>query len=111
MGFVLLGNSWEWVSSGKREDRGVQEECLLSLGDSGLGEGTGWKGWYLHHGASGKLRASPCWAGPSPALQDGGVAVLSHLSVDHLSPLLDCRSPKRAPFPSAAPVPSTVPGM
>lgn len=40
MGFVLLGNSWEWVSSGKREDRGVQEECLVSLGDSGLGEGT-----------------------------------------------------------------------
>ena len=40
MGFVLLGNSWEWVSSGEREDRGVQEECLVSLGHSGLGEGT-----------------------------------------------------------------------
>ena len=104
---MLLGKSWERVSSGKSEDRGVREECLVSLGDLGLGEGTGWEGWCLSNGTSGKLKVGPCWAGPSPALQDGGVAALSHLSVDHLSPLLDCRSPKRAPFPSAAPVPGT----
>lgn len=79
MGFMLLGKSWERVSSGKSEDRGVQEECLVSRGDLGLGEGTGWEGWCLSNGMSGKLKVGPCWAGPSPALQDGGVAALSHL--------------------------------
>lgn len=43
LGFALPGNSWEQVSSSKREDRGVQEECLVSLGEwqDGGGDGVG----------------------------------------------------------------------
>lgn len=63
---MLLGNSWERVSSGKREDRGVQEECLVSLGDLGLGEGTGWEGWCLSDGTSGKLKVRPMLGGTQP---------------------------------------------